>query len=949
MVSKAQRQKKKNEAQRKRKEEQKKKNKQLAEAKVASQNDKQASDEAERQVVEAVVEQKTEECSAQVDNSAEATVPSASEQPVASTNLTPATETPEPTEPATKTPKPLASATKTSEPPASATKTPEPPASATKTSEPPASATKTPEPPASATKTLEPTEPATKTHKPEAETPESPEDETKTPESTGSDDANKHPVSDDFFKAGETAAKDEPAPVVNVVPKEANLRIYTRKFLEKMRQYLKDTKKPKGCNIPLEVTAGSEKGCNQYFQRGQARNNFGGNNNSRYEPSGKDQGLNWRRAPRELHTPQTVHTIKGKTALEVVQKSIRSVLNKLAPEKFNELMGQVDQIVLDTNEKMSAAISIIFEKALDESKFAELYAKMCRHVSLQRKNSGEAFRKAILLKCQKEFEHTTKLHENLKKFDVEIEKEADEERRSEMRGESEVRTRTFKKRMKGNIKFVGELFKQRMLGVNVMKYCVSELFKGGTDEHYDTMCSLLATVGRQMESEGSGEYLDGLFAKFARGLENKAFESSRIRFMFQDLTDLRTKRNWVDKKKMDAAPKKLKDVEREHNKEKLKHPNHSNKSGGYRDPRSNYGSGFSRGVGKNNNSTNVKKEPDQWNVVQKPARQERNKNNKNNWGVNKNENYQKYDPSRMRNFGSKPSNSDVRLGPPKNKWNNNKANASSNGKLSKGDSDLTQVKNRFSALVEDQSSQPGSTNNLSNKSLPAGSGANSSPSTEPTEKNENVSEPPKPSPRKQPEEVKLSAEEMKRKAAAVAEEYIQLRDASEAERCCEEVGMRANGAAFVSSCVTYVVEKKVEDCHLVGDMLKHLMEKKAVTAEQAEEALTSSVKGAIEDELHLDVTQLWRMMAHVVVKMYEQLSMERVVTIASSAADDDEDFRLQLIVNVLRLLKEERAMEGVAGEWKRHGDWSKFTGDGVAGKLKGDLLEFYQEFKQYSA
>ena len=45
-----------------------------------------------------------------------------------------------------------------------------------------------------------------------------------------------------------------------------------------------------------------------------------------------------------------------------MQREIRSVLNKLAPQKFDELMKQVDTVELDSEEKLVVTIDLIFEK-----------------------------------------------------------------------------------------------------------------------------------------------------------------------------------------------------------------------------------------------------------------------------------------------------------------------------------------------------------------------------------------------------------------------------------------------------------------------------------------------------------------------------------------------------------------------------------------------------------
>merc|ERR1719376_880589 len=178
--------------------------------------------------------------------------------------------------------------------------------------------------------------------------------------------------------------------------------------------------------------------------------------------------------------------------------------------------------------------------------------------------------------------------------------------------------------------------------------------------------------------------------------------------MFQDLIDLRTRHNWVDKKKKDAGPKKLNEVHRDHEKEQLAKQNTSmgynrnskSTSRDYRDPRSNYGGG------RYNSNQNDKKESNEWNTVQKTPR---------------------YDPSRMRNFGNNSSTSqgqNVRLGPSRKTWtNSNKSgsmtkNASTDSNSSRGkdksNSNMTHTMNKFSALMDNQP-HPASTKSLSNR------------------------------------------------------------------------------------------------------------------------------------------------------------------------------------------------------------------------------------------
>lgn len=59
-------------------------------------------------------------------------------------------------------------------------------------------------------------------------------------------------------------------------------------------------------------------------------------------------------------------------------KRLRSILNKLTPQKFQELMKQVTDLTIDTEERLKGAIDLIFEKAISEPNFSVAYANMCR-------------------------------------------------------------------------------------------------------------------------------------------------------------------------------------------------------------------------------------------------------------------------------------------------------------------------------------------------------------------------------------------------------------------------------------------------------------------------------------------------------------------------------------------------------------------------------------------
>ncbi|KAK5923802.1 hypothetical protein CgunFtcFv8_000738 [Champsocephalus gunnari] len=91
-------------------------------------------------------------------------------------------------------------------------------------------------------------------------------------------------------------------------------------------------------------------------------------------------------------------------------KRLRSILNKLTPQKFQDLMKQVQDLTIDTEERLKGTIDLIFEKAISEPNFSVAYANMCRCLMGLKVPATDKpgvlvnFRKLLLNRCQKEFE-----------------------------------------------------------------------------------------------------------------------------------------------------------------------------------------------------------------------------------------------------------------------------------------------------------------------------------------------------------------------------------------------------------------------------------------------------------------------------------------------------------------------------------------------------------------
>ena len=64
----------------------------------------------------------------------------------------------------------------------------------------------------------------------------------------------------------------------------------------------------------------------------------------------------------------------------VASRQAKSILNKLTPQFFEPLKQQLLQIPVPDAQTLQTIVQVIFDKALDEPKFAPLYAKLCAEV-----------------------------------------------------------------------------------------------------------------------------------------------------------------------------------------------------------------------------------------------------------------------------------------------------------------------------------------------------------------------------------------------------------------------------------------------------------------------------------------------------------------------------------------------------------------------------------------
>ncbi|XP_062395839.1 eukaryotic translation initiation factor 4 gamma 1-like isoform X2 [Sardina pilchardus] len=176
------------------------------------------------------------------------------------------------------------------------------------------------------------------------------------------------------------------------------------------------------------------------------------------------------------------------------------ILDELTPQTFEPLMRQVSRMPINSELKVPK-----------EDNW---------RVSVN-------FRKLLLNRCQREFEDNKTEKQNEMGTDYE-EKEQDEAGATGLR------------RSLGNIKFIGELFKTKMLNEPIIHDCIVELFNTSQEE---CLCVLLLTVGKEIDFEIAKPRMDQYFDQMKKILKEKNM-SVNTQSMLQAVVDLR-ERHWV--------------------------------------------------------------------------------------------------------------------------------------------------------------------------------------------------------------------------------------------------------------------------------------------------------------------------------------------------------------------------------------------------------------------
>lgn len=243
-------------------------------------------------------------------------------------------------------------------------------------------------------------------------------------------------------------------------------------------------------------------------------------NNLNFKTRGR--GNAWKRSEPRLKNNWLLNKKFTQDEDEKLYNQYTSILNKISGSNFNELAKEFINLQIKREDHLAKLVDTIFSKAIIESKFSEIYAKLSKELSsyyIDQDNKRILFRELLISKCQEMFNHAITLP--VEKSD----------------GDNPVFK--FKEQVTGFIVFLGELYNHELLTNKIIHSCFLLLLTKATNSRnyiVECICTLMKTVKDKFKENCPNE-MEQLTAKFET-LKNSGNLHIKDKFAIMEILDI---------------------------------------------------------------------------------------------------------------------------------------------------------------------------------------------------------------------------------------------------------------------------------------------------------------------------------------------------------------------------------------------------------------------------
>ncbi|XP_064804951.1 uncharacterized protein LOC135522529 isoform X5 [Oncorhynchus masou masou] len=226
----------------------------------------------------------------------------------------------------------------------------------------------------------------------------------------------------------------------------------------------------------------------------------------------------------------------GKT--QELYAQMDDILDRVTQNNFQQSMNAITEFTINTEGKLRAITDLIYERAISHPASSVVYANMCHYLMGLKVPMAAVpgvtlnFRKILLNRVKTDFENMGRdSHEiSQKKMDAITKEEDGQQLREEL---EEVKAKGRRQSL-GNIQFMCELYRLKMITEAIMHDTIVKLLKNHDEDSLECLCTLLSTIGKELARPRMDEYCN----QIEKIMKNRT-TSPRITSMLQNVMDLR--------------------------------------------------------------------------------------------------------------------------------------------------------------------------------------------------------------------------------------------------------------------------------------------------------------------------------------------------------------------------------------------------------------------------